>query len=444
MTHRVRTGIVSLAVAAALFLTVVAVSWYNVEAHPVASTAITAPVPFALLNEPIPDGPNAGLLRKGRYLVTAGDCVSCHTSDKGAPFAGGLGLQTPFGTIYSPNMTGDKVAGIGNWTPDQFFKAITRGVGPHERMLYPALPYTYMANVTRADSDAMLAYLKTVPASSYVAPPNKMPFPFGIRQSLVFWNLLFRASPGFSPQPDKSAAWNRGRYLVDGLGHCGACHTPKNLLGADVKSKYLAGGDLESWIAPDLTSNVRTGLGSWSAADIATYLKTGRNSHANAGGPMAEVVSFSMSQMTDADLSAIATYLKSVPASPAANPGVADQGSMRRGAAIYSDACAACHLSNGRAQPGYIPPLPGSASTQQANATGVVRVILGGARTGPTATRPSALAMPSFAWKLTDRQVADVATFVRNSWGNRASPVDEAKVKHIRKTLKLTEPLRTR
>jgi mono/diheme cytochrome c family protein len=237
-----------------------------------------------------------------------------------------------------------------------------------------------------------------------------------------------------------SAEWNRGAYLVEGLGHCGSCHTPKSVLGAELKGQAYRGAVIDNSVAPDLTANPRTGIGRWNLADIVGYLRTGRNSRANASGPMAEVVTYSTSLLSDSDLSAIATYLMSLPPSPNL-PGLpADAPAMRTGSAIFSDACTSCHLSGGRGQPGFIPPLPGSAVAQQEDPTGVIHLILAGGRTAPTLSQPGFQSMPSFAWKLTDQQTADVATYVRNSWGNRAPPVAARKVAAVRSKLRLAQP----
>jgi mono/diheme cytochrome c family protein len=395
-------------------------------------------LPVDLLRQPIPDtAPNAEQLRRGQYLVAAGDCMSCHLRDGGEPLAGGLGLNTPFGVIYTPNITSDKETGIGDWTADQFYRAMHKGIDDEGSNLYPAFPYPWFTLVSREDDDAILAFLKTTPAVKYTPSKNDLPFPLNIRSAVKGWNLLNFRARDFQADASQSAEWNRGAYLVNGLGHCGGCHTPKSALGADKSSRELQGGTLDNWVAPDLTANERTGLGSWSIDDVAEYLGTGRNAHAGAGGAMADVITYSTSLMSDADRHAMAVYLKSQAVSASVAAAQPDAGAMRRGAAIYSDACASCHLENGVGQPRYFPPLGPNAMLQQADPIGLEHLILAGGRIGTSPTRPSPMTMPSFAWKLTDQAVADVSTFIRNSWGNQAAAVSVSDVRSARKKLNL-------
>jgi mono/diheme cytochrome c family protein len=402
-------------------------------AHP--SSAVT---PQSLLATPVEESnANAAQLNRGRYLVAAGDCISCHLREGGEPFAGGLGLNTPFGVIYTSNITPDKDSGIGGWTADQFYRAMHDGKDEQGTDLYPAFPYPWFRRVSREDDDAIFAFLKTLPAVKYTPPKNDLSFPFSIRSFVGAWNLLFLDSHGFQSDANQSAEWNRGAYLVTGLGHCGGCHTPKNSFGADKSKQELHGGKLDNWVAADLTANTRTGLGEWSVDDIAEFLGSGRNAHAAAGGAMADVITYSTAYLTDADRRAIAVYLKSQPASPATAASPPDAGAMHRGAAIYSDACSSCHLENGVGQSRIFPPLGKDAVLQQNDATGVLHLILAGTQIGVSASRPSALSMPSFAWKLSDQEIADVTTYLRNSWGNQASSVGTADVAALRKKLHL-------
>ena len=423
---------------AAILLLVAVLAWKIIHPSTLPAQPATAVSAAALLTQPIETSlPNSAQVRRGQYLVRVGDCLSCHLSTGQRPFAGGLGLNTPFGIIYSANITPDDRTGIGSWTPDQFYRALHDGIGADGERLYPAFPYPWFTRVSRSDSDAIFAYLKTVPPVSYSPPANRLPFPMNIRLSVAAWNSMYLDERPFQRRADQSAEWNLGDQIVNGLGHCGACHTPKNLLGADRTSEYLRGGDLENAVAPDLSGNKRTGIGNWSLGDIVEYLETGRNAHASASSQMADVVTYSTSLMSRSDLKAVAVYLKSLPPSPDGQLQMPDARSMQRGSAIFSDACTACHLEGGSGQARFFPPLRGSAIAQQSDPTGVIHLILAGSRVGPSTTMRSALAMPSFAWKLDDQEVADVATYVRNSWGNRANPVSAKAVHSLRKKLGL-------
>lgn len=375
--------------------------------------------------------PNADLVARGRYLAVVGDCAGCHTRPGGAPYAGGLGLGSSFGTIYTANITSDPKAGIGSWTSDQFWRAMHEGRRNDGAHLYPAFPYPYFTHVSREDSDALRAYLLSVPASDYTPPANKLMFPVNIRGTMAIWNALFFKAEPFKPHPDQSAEWNRGAYIVTGLGHCGACHTPKNLLQADSRSKPLQGGKIEDWFAPDLTSSPR-GLGSWSQDDIVEFLATGRNAHSNGGASMTSVLTHSTTRMTDEDRKDIAIYLKSLPPSQGSSARGAPSDLMAEGGAIYRDQCSACHGVDGAGEPRLFPALRNNANAQQRDPTTMVRYILTGSQSAATAARPTPFAMPAFAWKLNDHEVAAVATYVRNSFGNSAPPVSTGDVASLR------------
>jgi mono/diheme cytochrome c family protein len=365
----------------------------------------------------------------GRYLAVLGDCESCHDRPGGQPYAGGYPLNTPFGVIYSSNLTPDRETGIGTWTADDFWNAFHKGVRKDGAKLYPAFPYPYFTHATRAEADALYAYLRTVTPVSYRPPANKLPFPLNIRFIVTFWNMLnFKEdnAPSTGPTP--------GEHIVRGLGHCGGCHSPKTFLGADKAGHLFEGGKLDNWFAPALNADVRRGLGAWSTPDVVEYLKTGRNARSNSSGPMADVINHSTSHVTDADLASIAAYLKAqpshaaLPATPPPDPRV-----MAVGKAIFVDECSACHAVDGKAAPRYFPPLPGAAVTQSVDPTTVIRFILSGTRTVATDARPTPLSMPSYAWKLNDAQVAAVATYVRNSWGNAAPAVAASDVGKLRR-----------
>jgi mono/diheme cytochrome c family protein len=311
------------------------------------------------------------------------------------------------------------------------------GIDDEGKNLYPAFPYPWFRLVSREDDDAIFAFLKTTAAVSYTPPMNDLSFPLQFRFTVKGWNLLYLKSHDFTADANQSPEWNRGAYLVNGLGHCGGCHTPKNSLGADKSKQQFDGGTLENWVAPDLTANNRTGLGTWSVDDVAEYLRNGRNAHAGAAGAMADVITYSTSLMSDADRHAMAVYLKSQEPSPDKANAPPNPAAMRRGAEIYSDACASCHLENGVGQPRYFPPLGPNAMLQQADPMGLEHLILAGGRIGISPSHPSPLTMPSFAWKLNDQEIADVSTFIRNSWGNQAAEVSESDVRAARKKLNL-------
>jgi mono/diheme cytochrome c family protein len=384
---------------------------------------------------PVADSPQiAPEVTLGHILAIQGDCEGCHNRPGGPPYAGGLPLATPFGTIYTANITQDRETGIGGWTADQFWNAMHNGVRADGAKLYPAFPYPYFTHITRTESDALYAYFRTVPAVSYRPPPNRLPFPLNIRLLVGVWNALY-----FKPDKAPTTGPTTGQHIVQGLGHCGACHTPKTFLAGDKPGHEFEGGKLDNWFAPALDADVRRGLGAWSDADVVEYLKSGRNSHANASASMADVVRNSTSLMSEADLTAIAAYLRAQPShaieppKPEPDPKV-----MAAGQAIYVDECSACHAVDGKAAPTYFPPLPGAAVTQSTDPTTVIRFILSGTQTVATDARPTPLSMPSYGWKLTDAQVAAVATYVRNSWGNSAPIVRASDVAKLRRKVART------
>ena len=383
-----------------------------------------------------PDAPGQASgdpVARGRYLVDAGDCKACHTAAGGQPFAGARAIRTPIGMIYSANLTPDPKTGIGKWTEADFYRAMHKGIAHGGKNLYPAFPYTYFTRLSRPDVDAIWAYLRTLPSIYQVKPANRIPFPLNIRPLMAIWNALFFRPREFRPDPAMSAEWNRGAYLVSGPGHCGGCHTPKNLFLADRNNHALEGSRLNDWVALDLTSDPRQGLASWGAGDIVEYLRSGRNARATASGSMQEVIYYSTSRMSDSDLAAIATYLKALPPhTPAAVLKRPDDAVMRSGEAIYFDSCSGCHGPNGEGQVRHFPPLAGDVPVQAHDPTTIIRIILEGSRSVPTPAKPTAPAMPPFAWKLSDSEVAAVSTFVRNSWGNSARAVSRSQVAKLR------------
>ncbi len=374
-------------------------------------------------------------IERGRYLTIVGDCAACHTlPGSGRNFAGGRPIETPFGNIPAPNITPDRQTGIGAWTDDEFVNAMQKGTGRNGTHLYPAMPYTYYTKITRDDALAIRAYLDTVPAVYNPVNPNQLPFPFNIRASMIFWDRLFFTPGTFRPAADKSEQWNRGAYLTEGLGHCGLCHTPKNFLGGDKASERLRGYALQGWFASDITNDPRRGVGSWSVDEIAKYLKTGHSLTSAANGPMSETLNLSTSHMTDADLEAIATYLKDQPGGDQSAPPRPDEATMKIGAKIYEDECAGCHTSNGKGVAGLFPALHGSSVVQQDDPTTLLHIVLRGARGVGTAPAPTAAAMPAFGWLLKDDEVAAVVTYIRNAWGNAAPPVGVGDVGKARRS----------
>jgi mono/diheme cytochrome c family protein len=380
--------------------------------------------------------PSYPQIERGRYLAAVGDCTACHTTPGAPAFSGGLGLDTPFGTIYSSNITPDLTTGIGKWTPDDFWRALHEGHRPDGSQIYPAMPYSWTTRTTREDSDALFAYLQTVPAVDRAKPDNDLYPPLNLRISVAGWNLLFFSPETFKPDPKKSDAWNRGAYIVTGLGHCGGCHTKLNEFGAAENSQALRGNALNGWYAPDLTNSPTSGLGNWTDDDIVAYLHTGRNAKAIAAGPMADVVMHSTQFMTPSDLQAIATYLRSIPGAPAEQPAKVEPKISKAGSAIYRDNCAACHGAAGLGAAELIPSLVGNGAVVGTDPTTILHVILQGAVANHTSSAPTNPGMPAFDWKLSDAEVAAVATYLRTSWGNRASIVEPGSVGKMRKQVR--------
>ena len=365
----------------------------------------------------------------GRYQAVLGDCAGCHGKD----LSGGVALETPFGRMMTPNITPDKETGIGNYSVQDFILAMRRGVAPGGKRLYPAMPYTYYAHMGERNVTALWNYLQTVKPVKKSVDVNQLHFPFNMRVLMRGWNKLF-----FNPAPvlnkQKSIAWNRGAYLVNGPAHCGACHSPKNAFGAD--KGQLSGASLQGWFAPDLTSENNAGLGSWTADDIVEYLHSGRNRHSLASGPMAEAVENSTSMMQDTDLKAIAVYLKDLPPSRGNGGGATGiEAQMKAGALAYDISCAACHGRDGKGS-ALFPPLAGNASIRQARADTVVRIVLAGGKAAATPLAPTGPGMPSFGWRLNDEKVANILTYVRNNWGNQAPAISPETVKRIRSELR--------
>ena len=372
-------------------------------------------------------------IERGRYLAITSDCVSCHTVPGGKPFAGGRPIETPFGNIVAPNITPDLATGIGTWSDEAFGAAVRSGVRPNGARLYPAMPYNAYAKMSRDDVRAIRAYLNSVDPARNAVIANTLPFPFNIRATMRIWDALYFKEGEFKPDSSKSAEWNCGAFLVDGPAHCGACHTPKTLLGGDRTDLYLQGSYLQGWSAPDITDDKRTGLGSWSVVDIASYLKTGHNGITAATGPMAEAVSLSTSHMTDEDTKAIATYLKSLPGRESGEkPLPADSATMSAGNAIYRDQCSACHGIEGKGVAKVFPAVANSSMVRSDDPTTAIRIVLRGARSVGTRAEPTAPGMPSYGWQLDDGEVAAVLNYIRNSWGGAAPAIEAKDVSRVR------------
>jgi mono/diheme cytochrome c family protein len=376
----------------------------------------------------------ADTIAHGKALTEAADCASCHTADPAKPFAGGKRIDTPFGGIYSLNLTPDRDTGLGAWSDDDFYRALRYGVARDGSRYYPAFPYPYFTKLTRQDILAIRAYLATLTPVSNRPPSPRLRWPLNYRFLMRGWNWLFFRPGILIPDQEKSTDWNRGRYLVEGPAHCGACHTPKNIFGADRRGHAYGGGLVQGWFAPRLDEAPRSGLKSWSVDDIVEYLQSGRNGRSHAGDLMAEVVVGSTSKMSDDDVHAIAVYLKDLPAgAPEPEVPPPPQTQMTDGEKVYEGACIACHEADGSGAPRIYPPLPGNANLQSVDAANALRIILDGAQTVTTPRAPNRGSMPAYRDKLSDQEIADVTTYIRNSWGNAAPAVMPAQVTKARR-----------
>ncbi len=386
---------------------------------------------------------NTAPASKGEYLARAGDCVACHSVKGGKAFAGGLKMGTPMGAIYSTNITPDPDTGIGNYSLEDFDRAVRSGVAKDGHHLYPAMPYPSYAKITDDDLKELYAFfMKEVPAVKQPNKPNEIAWYLSPRWPLALWNLVFAPGTGFTPRPDHDAVWNRGAYLVEGLEHCGACHTPRGFAIQekaldDGSPAYLQGAELDAWSAPNLRGDRLTGLGSWSVDDLQAFLKTGHNDRSVAFGSMLDVVNNSTPYLTDDDLHAMAVFLKSLPATTeqpafAYNDAATKSPQSTAGSNTYFGACAACHGADGKGQPPFMPPLAGNPAVLDANASSLINLVLNGAEPLVVKGVPDAYRMPQFRVQLTDAQIADVLSFVRGAWGNSAQAVSADQVKKLR------------
>jgi mono/diheme cytochrome c family protein len=399
------------------------------------------------------------LVQNGAYLARAGDCSACHTVRNGLPFSGGLPMNTPIGVIYSTNITPDLESGLGRYSLDDFVKAMREGVAKDGHRLYPAMPYTSYTRLSQDDLSALYAYfVQGVEPVYRINQQTKLSWPLSMRPLMTVWNALYLKKGTYTAAPDKSTSWNRGAYLVQGLGHCGDCHTPRGVAGqvkADSEQDgryYLAGATLDNWHASPLTGDLGTGLHAWSKDEIVESLRSGRTARVAAIGVMSEVVGKSTQYLTDQDLMAIAEYLKSLP--PSKNEGQAnadtdiqarDTSSATRelragitgmrGARVYLDNCNACHRSDGSGAQRTFPNLSKNEAVNAKDPISLIHIVLAGSSMPSTQTAPTAFTMPDFGWRLSDEQVADVLSFVRGSWGNHAAEVSQDEVGRVRNIL---------
>ena len=385
---------------------------------------------------------SAAQIAQGAYLARAGNCMACHTARGGQPYAGGRGIDTPFGTVYSSNLTPDADTGLGRWSQAEFWRAMHHGRSADGRLLVPAFPYTSTTRVSRADANALYAYLHSLPPVAQAARPHDLRFPFNTQAALAVWRALYFQPGEYQPNTARSAEWNRGAYLVQGLGHCNACHAHRNALGGTTGPLDLGGGliPVQNWYAPSLTDSREAGVADWAAADIVVLLKTGvvdrHGALAVASGPMGEVVLRSTQHLSDADLGAMAVYLKTLGEGQSAAPAPAESGPAvatdPHGAKLYTDHCASCHGERGEGVPGAYPALANNRAVTMAVPANLVRIVLEGGFAPATAGNPRPYGMPPFAQAFSNDDLAALLTHLRRSWGNQADAVTAVDVHRYR------------
>jgi alcohol dehydrogenase (quinone), cytochrome c subunit len=405
---------------------------------------ITIAAFFALLPQAQAQN-DANAVSRGAYVAKLGDCIACHSAPGHEPFAGGLPMNSPMGIIYSTNITPDPVNGIGRYSIDDFKRAVRDGVAKDGHHLYPAMPYTNFSLISDQDMADLYAYfMKGVKPVAYKPPPTKLQFPFSQRWGLYLWNLFFAPGKRFQPQPDHDELWNRGAYLVKGLGHCGACHTPRDVFYkekgySESDPTFLAGNTIDDWQAANLRGNPASGLGRWSEADIASFLKTGHARGVTAFGSMTQVVEDNTQYMNDRDLQSVVHYLKSLetqqesasyaPVRPA--PTSASYPIERPGAGVFMALCARCHGSAGEGASSTLPALAGNPVVLSQDPKSLIHIVLEGGTAARTETNPRPQTMPAFG-RLTDREIGEVLSFIRASWGNKAGSVSTGDVTRLR------------
>ncbi len=468
------TGVIAVA------LSIAVVWWLNLRGEgqlsaDIAAASLVVDAPAAVAS--------AEQIRHGEYLSRAGNCAACHTERGGAPYAGGRGIDTPFGTVYSSNLTPDAATGLGRWSAAQFWRAMHHGRSADGHLLTPAFPYTNLTQVTRADSDALYAYLRSLPPVSLAQQQNTLRFPFNTQAALAVWRALYFTPGTFQTDAAQTAEWNRGAYLVQGLAHCNACHAQRNALGATAGPLDMGGGliPLQNWYAPSLADAREAGVADWPSADITTLLKTGMVNRPGGmvvtSGPMGEVVLNSTQHMTDTDLGAMAAYLKTLGAGQVFNPAhgtasrsvaaMADRPARpsgvssanantntntntnaapleaplqtsaptapaSRGAKLYADHCAACHGTEGEGVPGAYPPLAGNRAVTMPVTANLVRIVMEGGFAPATTGHPRPYGMPPYAQTLSTDDVAVLLTYLRESWGHHADAVSAVDVNRYR------------
>lgn len=394
-----------------------------------------------------PEAP-APLIERGAYLARVADCVACHAVPGGAPFAGGHEMTTPIGAVYGTNITPDKATGIGDYSLADFDRALRHGVARDGRRLYPAMPYPSYAKISDEDLRALYAYFMKGVAPAH--QPNKagtIPWPLNMRWPLALWSLAFSTDARFQADPAHDAAWNRGAYLVEGLGHCGACHTPRGLAMNEkaldsTGKRFLAGGVIDGWYAPSLRGDDNHGMSRWNEGEVVQFLKTGRNAHGVVFGSMSDAFNNSTQFMSDDDLKAIAHYLKSLPGKDDGKPWRYDAASTDAlsaasratmpAAQIYVARCAFCHGNDGRGKAPWIPPLAGVASTTGPEGASAINITLNGSPRVVAAGMVDSYRMPAYRDQLSDEQIADVVSFIRSNWGNQGDKAKVAEVKALR------------